>query len=180
MFDLPEEGPPRPNRAARRRSQPQEEKQFVNQMMYLLTAPHLAWPGWEDLLQRHKAEITKQRLVHHREIFENQMCTEFEAMLYLSTASMANPISHDWVETYGWLFRRWNPEAGQDSWGEARDPGLAPGQVEQLNRLRRWIYRQQVNRLKARQRDADRKEVEEERKRLEAEQLRMFELPEGE
>lgn len=174
MFDLPEEEPEhRP-----RRSPQQEEARFVEQMMYLLTAPQLSWPGWEDLLQRHKDQITMQRLMHHREVFEQQMCTEFEAMLYVSTVTMAHPITHQWAEIYMWLFRRWNPQQARDIDIEERD--LDQSQVEDLNRLRRWIYNQQMNRIKERRQGAGQKEVAEEHRRMEAQQPRMFDLSEEE
>jgi hypothetical protein len=174
IFDLtPDEPEQRP-----RQSGGDGEARFVDQMMYLLTAPHLGWPGWEDLLQRHKDEITMQRLLHHREIFEHQMCTEFEAMLYVSTVTMAHPITHQWAEIYMWLFRRWNPQQAQHIDIEERE--LDQSQVEDLNRLRRWIYNQQVNRIKERRRGVNRKEAEEEQKQQEAQRPRMFELPEEE
>jgi hypothetical protein len=174
MFEPPEgEGEPG---LAPRLSSRQDEARFVEQMMYLLTAPQLSWPGWEDLLQRHQDQITMQRLMHHREIFEQQLCTEFEAMLYVSTASLAHPITHQWAEIYMWLFRRWNPQQAQDIDIEERE--LDQSQVEDLNRLRRWIYNQQLNRIKERRRGADQKELEEEQRRLEAQQPRMFDLPE--
>ncbi|MCH7528444.1 MAG: tryptophan synthase subunit alpha, partial [Candidatus Marinimicrobia bacterium] len=69
--DLPPEEPqPRPGR-----SQRQDEEQFLDQFMYLLTGPYLAYTGYEDLLPR-RDEITTQRLARAKEIFEQEMCTE--------------------------------------------------------------------------------------------------------
>ncbi|MFQ6027691.1 MAG: hypothetical protein ACE5Q6_09385 [Dehalococcoidia bacterium] len=174
MFELPAEEPER----RPRRSQHQEEERFVSQFMYLLTGPYITWPGWEDLAVKRKDDILLYRLAHAREIFEQQLCTEFEAMLYVSTASMEHPMNHDWTEIYMWLFRRWNPEQADEIELNVRE--LDNNQLEQLNRLRRWLFQRQMNHLKAKQRDANRKEVEEEQRRLEAQQPRMFELPGGE
>ena len=74
-------------------------------MMYLLTAPTVGMPKWVDMLRRHEEEITIQRLTRHEEIFEAQECTEFEAMLYISTASLQFPLDHDWTEVYMYLLR---------------------------------------------------------------------------
>lgn len=172
MFE--DEGPPQERWP--RRSEAQETERFVGQMMYLLTAPYVGWPGWGDHVERQKDKIMLYRLAYHREIFDNEMCTEFEAMLYISTVSLAQPIGHQWTEIYMWLFRRWNPEAAKDIDIEERD--LDPSQVDHLARLRRWVYRTQMNHVKARNARADRKEVEEEKKRLEAQQPRLFEEPE--
>jgi hypothetical protein len=125
-------------------------------MMYLLTGAFVAWPGWEDLMTRHKDDITLQRLAHGTEILRDQLCTEFEAMLYLSTASLAQPISHNWYEIYMWLFRRWNPEGAKSINLEERE--LYQTQVEDLNRLRRWIFRTQMDRLRQRLRSTERSE----------------------
>jgi hypothetical protein len=170
MFELPEGEPRQPAR------RPPSFAGTAEQFIYLTSGPRLSWPGWEDTLERHNHEITLRRLAHAREIFEEEMCTEFEAMLYVSTASLAHPLSHDWVAIYGWLFSRWNPEASQEIWGQARE--LDPNQLEELNRLRRWIFHRQMNHLKASRREASQKEVEEEEQRLEAQQPRMFEIPE--
>ena len=166
MFpDLPPEERPR-------RSQRREEEQFVDQFMYLLTGPHLAYPGYEDTLPR-RDEITLQRLLHGKEIFEEEMATEFEAMLYLSTASLSAPMTHDWFAIYMWLFNRWKPEAAEDM-----DIGvevLDPNQVEELNRFRRWMFRTQMNHVKAQDQAANREEVEAEKQQLEVQRPRMFE-----
>jgi hypothetical protein len=139
MFEQPEEeGAPRPSSG---RSQRQEEQRFVDGMMYLLVGPLIGWPGWEDLMSRHKDDIMLQRLAHGSQILKEELCTEFEAMLYLSTASLAFPMSHDWAEIYMYLFRRWRPEQAEK---------LDRTQVEDLNRLRRWIFRTQMNHLKRR------------------------------
>ena len=169
MFpDMPPEEPEqRP-----RRSQRREEEQFVDQFMYPLTGPHLAYPGYEDTLPR-RDEITQQRLLHGKEIFEEEMATEFEAMLYLSTASLSAPMTHDWFAIYMWLFNRWKPEAAEDM-----DIGvevLDRNQVEELNRFRRWIYRTQMNHLKAQNQAANQEEVEAEKQQLEVRRPRMFE-----
>ena len=174
MFDLPEEqSAPRS-----RRSEEQEKRVFVDQMMYLLTGALMAWPQWEDLVLKYKNDITLQRFAHAREIFEQEMCTELEAVLYLSTASMEKPMGHDWFAIYMWLFNRWKPEAA-----EKMDIGvelLDRNQIDDMNRLRSWIFRTQMNRIKANSREANKKEVAEEKKQLEIEQPSMWELPDDE
>lgn len=173
MFDLPEEGDPQPQRP--RRSQQQEENLFVDQMMYLLTAPHVGYKDdWMDLFKTRAQDITLERFKHHREIFEKEQCTELEAMLYLSTASMEAPMHHDWVDIYMWLFHRWSPEAADANDIPLKE--LDPNQMEQLSRMRHWIYRTQMNHIKAKSRGDRLEEVAREKERLEREQPRMFDL----
>ena len=152
--------------------QHRDEERFVEQAMYCLTAPTIGWPGWEELLRQHREDITLQRLAHQREVFQTQQCTEFEAMLYLSTASLVAPVGHDWVQIYGYLFWRWNPEQGKEIWGQA--PQLDPNQQEHLVRLRRWIYRQQLLHVKGKAGKARQEELEREQRAVEQLQPRLF------
>ena len=130
--------------------QPEETTEdVVEQMMYYVAAPYVTWPGYEDIYQandnRQKAIV--HRLAHHKEIFEAKHCTEFEAMLYISTATLAHPPSHKWFEIYMWLFRRWNPKlADECGFEEVR---WTQNHQEDLTRLRIWIFRVQMTRLKA-------------------------------
>ena len=89
-------------------SESKEEQQFVRQMMYLLTAPGVTMSGYEDTFTPHHADAKLQRLIHHKEIFEKGQCTEFEAMLYISTASLMHPLDWDWGDIYCYLFQRWS------------------------------------------------------------------------
>ncbi len=152
LFDLQgqDAGSPLPTAPSR-----QDDEAFVDQFMYLLTAPYVTWPGWEDIYQSNDNKTTAliQRMAHHREIFASKHCTEFEAMLYISTATLAHPPSPEWGHIYFWLFRRWNPEAAQAiEVDEVRE--LYPGEKELLARLRAWIFKVQMAHLKGKLQDA--------------------------
>ena len=125
------------------------DDQVVLQLLYPLVAPLIGFPGWEDTLPQRRDEITLQRFLHHREIFEREEATDFEAMLYISTATLAAPPSHDWFEIYMWLFSRWKPEVAQEQDLKPSRADLYPHQQEDLTRLKRWLYRQQMEHLKA-------------------------------
>lgn len=136
---------------ARRTARPTEGDKFVEQVMYCLTAPMVGWPGWEDLLRQHKAEISLRRLALVQQVYKEQMATEYEAMLYLSTASLAHPMPRDWAEVYQHLFYRWNREKAEELGLD--NPKLNPNQVEDLNRLRQWLFRRQVEHLRGKLRE---------------------------
>ena len=125
------------------------DDQVVLQLLYLITGPLIGFPGWEDTLPQHRDEITLQRCIHHQEIFEREEATDFEAMLYISTATLAAPPSHDWFEIYMWLFSRWKPDVAQEQDLKPSRLDLYPHQQEDLIRLKRWLYRQQMEHLKA-------------------------------
>lgn len=120
---------------------------FVKQTMYFIAAPYVTWPGEEKIYQANdnKNKALIQRLAHHKEIWETEQCTEFEAMLYISTATLAHPLSHEWFEIYMWLFRRWNPKlADECGFEEVR---WTQNHQEDLARLRAWIFKVQMAHL---------------------------------
>ena len=161
----------------RRRQQTHEDREnekFNTQMMYLLTAPTVGMPKWVDTLRMHKEEITIQRLARHKEIFEAQECTEFEAMLYISTASLQFPLDHDWTEVYMYLLCRWSPGKARAVDIEGPDKLKQHPQQEHLTRLRKLIYRTQMNHLQSQLRETDQAEVKKEAEGLREEQQRLF------
>jgi hypothetical protein len=128
-----------------------DDEQFVDQFMYALTAPYLVYPPWDSVWDANDNKNTAklQRLAQLQQIFAAKACTEFEAMLYISTATLAHPPSHDWYCIYAWLFRRWRPEQAAEIFDAHEGEALNVNQQEDLARLRRWIYGQQMAHLKA-------------------------------
>ncbi len=127
------------------------EQAFVDGVMYWLTAPYLTWPGYEDIYRangnREKALV--RRLAQYAEIATGRVCTEFEAMLYISTATLVNPPSHNWYRIYMYLFLKEMPEQAKAcGFDEVKE--LYGTEVEDLLRLRRWIYQKQAAHLKER------------------------------
>ena len=151
-----------------------ENEKFVTQMMYLLTAPMVGMPEWADTLRMHKQEITMQRLARQKEIFQAQECTELEAMLYVSTASLSGNLDHDWTQIYMYLFRRWSPEKAKAADIEGPKELNQYPQQEHLTRLRKWIYRVQMNRLRSRMGGVGQAAVKKEAEELREEQQRLF------
>ena len=123
-----------------------DDQQFVAQMMYLLRAPLVGTPGWVDILKDRWSDALIQRLARHKDIFAARQCTEYEAMLYLSTASLEAPLPRGWAELCFWLFSRWNPQAAAQN--DIPSPELDRSQKEDLARLRGWIFTRQMERLK--------------------------------
>jgi len=132
------------------RKRDREGQALVDQMMYLLVGPYIGFPGWEDIWQVNDNKTTARvhRLAHHKEIFETQQATEYEAMLYLSTASLAQPISHDWAQIYLHLFNGVMPEVAKDLDVLPDRPELNVNQQDDLARLRRWIFKHQMDHVR--------------------------------
>ncbi len=163
---------PRP----RRRPEDPEGQKFVDNMMYLLTASYMFYPPWDTVWEANDNKNTAllHRMAKHKEIFENEECTEFEAMLYISTVTLSHSVGHDWAEIYMYLFRRWSPEKAAEAEIEGPDTLTKYPQQEDLSRLRKWIFKTQMNRLKRQSADFDQAEVDAEAKELEDLNPRMF------
>lgn len=126
----------------------QGEERFVKSIMYTFYAPLVLYPGWEDSFKDKWLEVTAHRMKHQAEIFEEQVCTELEAMLYISSATLVAPPSHDWFQIYMWLFHRWKPEMAEQMDLKPDHPELDMNQKEDLARLRSWIFRKQQEHLR--------------------------------
>ena len=156
---------------------PRNDKEFVDFFMYLLKAPVIVYPGWEDSFRDQWDKVLMERMVHHKEIFTQQMCTEYEAMLYVSSATLVAPPSHDWYVIYMWLFRRWNKEAAEQIGMDDVREKLNINQQEDLGRLRRWIFNGQRNHLKEKAKGVSRetaKALAKEKKQIEVERPKLF------
>ena len=51
---------------------PNEAQEFVDRVMYWLTAPYLSWPGWESIWESNdnKTKAFIRRLVHQKEVWD--------------------------------------------------------------------------------------------------------------
>jgi hypothetical protein len=125
---------------------------FVDALMYNLTAPVITATGEPDrqLIETHKSNITLHRLSENikLELLNRKECTDYEAMLYLSTLSLVGPISHDAYRVYMYLAGKYLPGA-KDMLKDAAE-GLEPSEQQTLTQLKKKIFADQMKQLKAR------------------------------
>jgi hypothetical protein len=114
-----------------------------------LTDPIIVFPGgWgEDIPGWLKDVITLERLAMNVCALrgEEMTGTDAEACAYLYTVSLTRPLSHDWSQIYLYVatqtYRKWGK--GEPPAGIVVD-SLTDNQMEELERLKRWIYRQRT------------------------------------
>lgn len=128
------------------------EREFVEHFLYVFKAPVITWPGYEELAKGHRDRITTYRLAGVKDIQEKK-ATDYEAMLYVSTASLAVPLDHDWVKLYTRLFREFYGSEKSDYIGITEEK-VYENELHQLYRLKSWIYKRQMEHLKPLLRDA--------------------------
>jgi len=77
------------------------EKNIITTYLdYVSNAPIIAFPGYEDIVPYEmKKRVTIYRLLESQDIIE-KMATDYESIIYLSTASFENLLSHFWYKIY--------------------------------------------------------------------------------
>lgn len=131
-----------------------EQKKFVDTFMYCLTAPFIVWPFMEDTWteqMRAKAKVLRLAYAGKNNGFSDE-CTDFEAMLYISSASLANPPSHEWTKIYVHLFMQFYPERKEIQEGIER---ANEWELRDLTRLKQWIFRKQAEALREKKQEPE-------------------------
>lgn len=102
-------------------------------------APIIAHQGWEDVVtEKMKTKIQIERLRDP----SAETATDYEAMVYLHTASLATPLSQRWYNIYSFLFSEYHPK-------QAKEIGVYKKQVtefekRELSHLKKWIYKKSI------------------------------------
>ena len=146
--------------------------------MGCLTNPILVFPGgWGDTLPDWlKNAITLERLAMNMKALkgEEMTGTDAEACAYLNTASLTQPMDHDWTQIYlyiaGKTYARWRTkESGVEMPDDIQVDSLRDDQMADLNRLKEWLYQKRTSIRLDRDRAERRQKKEEEAARREAE-----------
>jgi len=135
----------------------QKSDRWISDIVGALADPIIVFPGgWGDTLPEWiKTSITLERLAMNVKALkgEEMTGTDAEACAYLYTASLTNPMDHDWAQIYlyiaGKVYKGWrSKESGVEFPEDIRVESLTDDQMRDLNHLKRWIYERRV---KARQ-----------------------------
>ena len=153
----------------------------ISEIVGVFTDPILVFPGgWGDTLPEWlKNAITLERLgMNMRELKgELPTGTDAEACAYLYTASLTQPMDHDWAQIYLYIatqtYRRWGKnEMPSDIAVES----INDDQMRDLNRLKTWIYHKRVKVREERDRAERRQKRQEEAAAREAAQPALFDF----
>ncbi len=162
-----------------------EEAKWIGELVGVFSDPIIVMPGgWGDSLPEWlKTSITLERLVMNMKALkgEEMTGTDAEACAYLNTASLTQPMGHDWTQIYLYIatkvYEKWRTkESGVTMPGDIRVESLDDGQMRDLNRLKAWIYRKRIDARLDRDRTAKRQKKEEEAAARKAEQPAMFDF----
>jgi len=107
--------------------------------------------------------------------------TDSEACAYLMTASLTQPMDHDWAQIYlyiaGKVYEKWRTkDSGVTMPTDIRVESLDDSQMRDLNRLKEWLYHKRTQIRLDRDRAERRQKREDEAARRKAEQPALFEF----
>jgi len=164
------------------------EKQIekgISDIVGALTDPIIVFPGgWGDSLPEWlKSTITLERLAMNMRALkgEEMTGTDAEACAYLYTASLTQPMDHDWTKIYlyiaGKVYEKWRTkESGVTMPDDIRVDSLTDDQMRDLNRLKEWLYRKRTTARQDKDRAERRQKREEEAQRKKEAQPALFEF----
>jgi len=151
----------------------------ISDIVGVFVDPIIVFPGgWGDTLPDWlKNTITLERLAMNMKALkgEEMTGTDAEACAYLYTASLTQPMDHDWTQIYLYI-------AGKTytQWGKSEMPqdivvaSINDYQMADLNRLKAWLYHKRTTVRLDRERAERRQKREEEAARRKAEQPALF------
>jgi len=159
----------------------EKQEKGISDIVGVFCDPILVFPGgWGDTLPEWlKNAITLERLIMNVRALkgEEMTATDAEACAYLNTASLTQPMGHDWTQIYlyiaGKTYTRWNKTEMPE---DIRVESITDGQMRDLNRLKEWLYRKRITVRPERDRAERREQKEEEAARRTAEQPALFEF----
>ena len=153
----------------------------ISDIVGVFTDPIVVFPvGWGDTLPDWlKNAITLERLEMNMKALkgEEMTGTDAEACAYLHTASLTQPMGHDWTQIYlyvaGRAHSRWNK--GEMPADIAVD-SISDYQMGELDRLKAWLYRQRIKARIEKDREQRRQEKEKVEMAKKAERPVLFEF----
>ena len=159
-----------------------EVEKGISDITGVFCDPIIVFPGgWGDTLPDWlKNAITLERLAMNMGTLkgEEMTGTDAEACAYLMTASLTEPIDHDWTQIYlyiaGKTYKRWNNKFKMPD--DIRVESLNDDQIRDLNRLKAWLYQRRTNARQDKGRAERRQKKEEEAEQRKQEQPALFEF----
>ncbi len=162
-------------------NKPDTLERGISEIVGVFTDPIIVFPGgWGDTLPEWlKNAITLERLeMNMRALKGEEMTgTDAECCAYLNTASLTQPMDHDWAQIYlyiaGKTYTQWKKNEMPD---DIRVESLNDDQMRDLNRLKAWLYSKRTTVRLERERAERRQKKDEETARRKAEQPALFDF----
>jgi hypothetical protein len=121
--------------------------------MYAMFAPIITWPGYEsEVSEKQKTQIQLARMEKTGSGDLSEKATNTEVSVYLSTASLAQPLNSEWANIYFYAAAKAFPALKEtiDRNPELKpyDKDLSSDEKKEYEHLARWIFKQQETAMK--------------------------------
>ncbi|GAI87850.1 unnamed protein product, partial [marine sediment metagenome] len=132
---------------------PKTVEKGISEIVGVFCDPIIVFPGgWGDSLPEWlKTAITLERLAMNMKALkgEEMTGTDAEACAYLNTASLTQPMDHDWTQIYLYIatkvYEKWRTkESGTTMPDDIRVESINDEQMRDLNRLKAWLYQKRT------------------------------------
>lgn len=165
-----------------RQESPHTVDRMVSDLVGALRDPIIVMPGgwWDTLPDWIKTQVTLERLVENMKQAQGQepTGTDAEATAYLYTASLTAPMTEQWTRIYlyvaGKAMSKFNKERKLPE--DIKIDSLSDYDMQELNRLKEWLYRQRTRARQDRERVERRRKKEEIATRMKAAQPALFDF----
>jgi len=157
----------------------------ISDIVGVFCDPIIVFPGgWGDSLPEWiKSTITLERLAMNMRALkgEEMTGTDAEACAYLNTASLTQPMDHDWTQIYLYIatkvYEKWRTkESGVTMPDDIRVDSLNDEQMRDLNQLKAWLYHKRTTVRQDRDRAERRQKREGEAAARKQEQPALFDF----
>lgn len=144
---------------------PQTGDRWINDLVGTFFDPIIVMPGgWGDSLPEWiKGQVTLERLIENMKVTTGGQPTgtDAEATAYLYTASLTAPMGEHWSRIYLYVAGKTMARHNKTELPEdIKVDSLSDYDMQELNRLKEWIYRQRTKARQEKGRAERRKEKE--------------------
>lgn len=137
------------------RQEKSEQKKFVNTLMYGLRAPMVfGTGGWGNDFPESQHQMRNMILLAScSKCADEEKCIMFDVMAYMWSVAFEAPLQKTWQKIYFHAFRESLPKEWkllvEDNPDFERDAELFENEIDDMNRLRRWIFKRQMDHIKS-------------------------------
>lgn len=98
--------------------------------------------GWEKSIteeQKQRIQVERLKQVAQAKGSKIEMATDYECLVYLSTASLSMPLSSMWTRIYMYLFKKFYPD--KSDFIPEHEAQLHIQDEQELRNLKRWLWK---------------------------------------
>lgn len=120
------------------------QKMFMQLFEALCDRPIIGHTMWADSItteQKARIKIERMKQIAQAKGEKITEATDYEAMVYVMTASLAIPLDRWWFNIYAFLFHKFYPDKANEIFEPYQGQKLEMIEERDLIRLKQWLYK---------------------------------------